>query len=52
MSPLELIVRQLAADSPWEWNGKCRFCNGPHLGSEHIPLCVWRQAREWVDGQA
>jgi hypothetical protein len=54
-----LIVRQLAADVPWErsysptsYRDRCRYCHRLNIsvngGSEHVPFCIYRMAREAV----
>jgi chromosome segregation ATPase len=46
------IGRQLAADpSPRDHVGTCRYCSATEA-QQHIPLCVYRQARELVTRSA
>lgn len=48
MNTLEMIVRQLAADEPYRLQ-VCRYCSTYEGVEDHIPTCVFRMAREWVE---
>lgn len=52
----EQIVYQLAADDPiveWDTGAEfCRYCGQKWNGEiEHLRICVFRMAREWVAEQ-
>jgi hypothetical protein len=49
-SPAELIVRQIAADRYPHGvvSKRCRYCSVASRDA-HLPLCVWRQSREWLE---